>query len=55
MAMAPPFESHSPLRYAPTAARLLIGLALVVLALDLYLAWTCHEAFRPMLTAKAGR
>lgn len=36
-------------------ARSGLGLALVVLALELYLAWTCREAYRPMLTAKAGR
>lgn len=29
-----------------------LGVALVVLALELYLAWTCRTAYRPMLSAK---
>lgn len=29
-----------------------LGPALVVLALELYLAWTCRAAYRPMLSAK---
>lgn len=33
---------------APTG----LGMAFVVLALELYLAWTCRKAYRPMLAAR---